>query len=218
MSYLTDLATRRYSTKVFDASKTISQEKIDELKVFLQLTPSAINLQPWHFMIAASRESKNRIAQSAIGDNVYNVPKLKDASHVFVLCSRSNIDESYLTALTEQEKLDGRFPNLETEQMVHAMRSRAVAMHQEMNNLDRWVDGQIYIALGNLLVGANLLEIDACTIGGFDRKELDRLLGLSEKGLRPVMLVALGYRAKDDFNAATPKSRFTAENIFSELD
>jgi hypothetical protein len=37
---------KRYSTKNYNADKTIPQEKIEHLKEILSLTPSSINIQP----------------------------------------------------------------------------------------------------------------------------------------------------------------------------
>ena len=62
-----------------------------------------------------------------------------------------------------------------------------------------------------------LQEIDATPIEGFDPKILNEELGLRENGLTSVVLVALGYRSEEDFNAKLAKSRLPAEEIFSEL-
>lgn len=46
---------------------------------------------------------------------------------------------------------------------------------------------------------------------------LDQEFGLAEKGYRAVAVVALGYRAEDDFNAKLPKSRLENEVIFTKV-
>ena len=52
---------------------------------------------------------------------------------------------------------------------------------------------------------------------GFDAQLLDAELGLAERGLTSTVLVALGYRSGDDFNAKLPKSRLTEAALFTEL-
>ena len=52
---------------------------------------------------------------------------------------------------------------------------------------------------------------------GFDAKILDEQLGLSEKGLKPIAIVPMGYRASDDFNATLPKSRLDSDEIFTTI-
>ncbi len=39
----------RYATQEYNTSKTISKEKIEQLKQSMQLCPSGINSQPWKF-------------------------------------------------------------------------------------------------------------------------------------------------------------------------
>ena len=42
-------------------------------------------------------------------------------------------------------------------------------------------------------------------------------LQLAEQGLIPSVLLTLGYRSENDFNAKLPKSRIAAEDIFTKL-
>ena len=91
-------------------------------------------------------------------------------------------------------------------------------MHRnELNDTQQWMEKQVYLALGALLVSAAALEIDATPIEGFDRGILDEALGLQKQGLRSVVLAALGYRSEDDFNASLPKSRLPVDEILTHL-
>jgi nitroreductase/dihydropteridine reductase len=91
-----------------------------------------------------------------------------------------------------------------------------VNLHRnELHDTQQWMEKLVYIALGTLLLGAAALEIDATPIEGYDHVTLDEALGLRERGLKSVVMAALGYRSADDFNAALPKSRLPAEEIFT---
>jgi nitroreductase/dihydropteridine reductase len=91
-------------------------------------------------------------------------------------------------------------------------------MHQnELHDTQHWMEKQVYLALGTLLLGAAVLEIDATPIEGFDRVILDNALGLPERGLNSVVLAALGYHSNEDFNAALPKSRLPDNEILTLL-
>ena len=46
---------------------------------------------------------------------------------------------------------------------------------------------------------------------------LDAALGLRDKGLRSVVMVALGYSGEDDFNARLPKSRLSETLLFTDI-
>lgn len=52
---------------------------------------------------------------------------------------------------------------------------------------------------------------------GFDQAALDKALGLSEKGLSSTVVVALGYRSEDDFNAKLPKSRLATDQVITHI-
>ncbi len=81
--------------------------------------------------------------------------------------------------------------------------------------LNVWAANQVYIALGGLLLAAADMGIDTLTMEGYNAEILTEVLKLKEKGLVPVVLVALGYHTDDDYNAQLPKSRFELENIFT---
>jgi nitroreductase/dihydropteridine reductase len=71
--------------------------------------------------------------------------------------------------------------------------------------------------LGSLLLGVSILGIDAVPIEGFDAKELDEEFALRGRGYTSLVIVPLGVRSDDDFNAALPKSRLPEAQLFSEF-
>ena len=66
-------------------------------------------------------------------------------------------------------------------------------------------------------MAAGIEGIDATPIGGFDEQIISEELGLVEKGQIPSVLLALGYRSEQDFNAKLPKSRLNKDDIFTVL-
>ena len=211
-------AQRRYTTKAFDPNRRIPDETIAALRTLLRNTPSSVNSQPWHFVLAGSEAGKAQIALGMHGSYAYNEPKVRHASHVLVMCARQSLDDAHLGALTEQEDRDGRFANAEAKATQDKMRRFYADIHEsKLNDATLWMDKQVYIALGALLLGAGALEVDACPMEGFDAVALDEALGLPAKGLRSVLVVALGYRSDADFNARLPKSRLTEAALFTEL-
>jgi nitroreductase/dihydropteridine reductase len=137
---------------------------------------------------------------------------------VVVLCARTELDDAHLERVLEQEEKDGRFPTPEAKAAQQKGRGFYVNMHRnELQDTQQWMEKQVYIALGTLLLGAATLEIDATPIEGFDSAVLDETLDLPEQGLKSVVLVALGYRSEDDFNAELPKSRLPANELFTSL-
>ncbi len=140
------------------------------------------------------------------------------ASDIVVLCARTSMDEDYLQHILEKEDQDGRFANEEIKNGMHGGRSAFVNFHKnDYNDLQYWMDKQVYLNMGSLLLGSAVLGIDAVPMEGFDVKVLNEELGLTEKGLTAVALVPLGYKANDDFNAQLPKSRLSEEEVFTTI-
>jgi nitroreductase/dihydropteridine reductase len=215
---LTRIATTRHTCKAFDPTRTIAPADLAALRAVLRYAPSSINSQPWHFLIAGSDAAKARLTVATEGNFAYNTAKLRNCSHALVLCVRRELDDAHVAAILEQEDRDGRFPTPQARSNQNNSRNFYVNLHRnELRDSDAWMQRQVYIALGMLLQGAALLGIDACPIEGFDSAKLDAELQLAKRNLTAVVLVALGYRSADDFNAKMPKSRLTEMRMFTEI-
>ncbi|MCC6202613.1 MAG: oxygen-insensitive NAD(P)H nitroreductase [Gammaproteobacteria bacterium] len=215
---LTRIATTRHTCKAFDPTRKIAAADLAALRTVLRYAPSSINSQPWHFVIAESDAAKVRLTGATEGNFAYNTPKLRHCSHALVLCVKRDFDAAHIAAILEQEDRDGRFPTPEAKANQNNSRNYYVTLHRdELRDSAAWMQRQLYIALGMLLQGAAVLGIDACPIEGFDSEKLDTELNLAEKNLTAVVLVALGYRSADDFNAKLPKSRLAAGDLFTVL-
>ncbi len=213
---LDDAVVARHTVKAFEPGKTLPQDLIDTLLNVLHNSPSSVNSQPWHFVVASTPEGREAIAKSTTGAFVYNEPKVLNASHVIALCMRTDITEQHLQNVLAQENSQGRFVADGAQAGQDKSRRSYVDMHRyESRDVPQWMEKQVYLALGGLLLGAAMLGIDATPMEGFDQRELDLSLGLREKGLTSVVLVSLGYRSEKDFNAALPKSRLPREDVFT---
>ncbi|MEP5133634.1 nitroreductase family protein, partial [Nonlabens ulvanivorans] len=62
---LKEILNWRYTTKEYDVTKKISESDMSEVKNLLRMSPSSVNLQPWHFIIAKTEEGKTRMAKGA---------------------------------------------------------------------------------------------------------------------------------------------------------
>ncbi|MEY0268803.1 oxygen-insensitive NAD(P)H nitroreductase [Morganella morganii] len=215
---ITQAVMQRYSTKSFDPAKKISDEVMNSIKTLLRYSPSSVNIQPWYFIIAASEEGKNRIAASTRPGFEFNTAKITDASHVVLLCAKTDVDEAYMNSVLEQEDKDGRYATPEHKAMNNGGRTFFVNLHKEtLGDLPHWAAKQVFLNMGTLLLGASALGVDAVPMEGIDFDTLDTEFGLSAKGLAPVAVVSLGYRKEDDFNAALPKSRLPEAQIMTVI-
>lgn len=211
-------AQNRHSTKAFDPTRKIDESTFEKVRELLRLSPSSVNSQPWHFVIASSDEGKQKIANATPGMYSSNGPKILNASHVIVFCSRVELSQAHQENILAQEESDGRF----TEESIKALQKKVRAFYSDKHRFDlkdsqHWMEKQVYLAFGTLLLGASAMGIDCCPIEGFDSGILDEQLDLREQGLSSVVIAALGYRSDEDFNASLPKSRLSADAIFTEI-
>ena len=206
----------RYTTKAFDASKKISVENVENIKALLQMSPSSINSQPWHFILANSEEGKKRLAKGTAGFFSFNEPKVLNASHVVLFCAKTEISDDFLQHVTDQEDVDGRFAKEEFKTSNFGAKQLFTHIHKyDLKDAQHWMEKQVYLNIGNFLLGVAALGIDAVPMEGIDVKALDEEFGLREKGYTAVVMVGLGYRSENDFNAKLPKSRLSEEEIFT---
>lgn len=209
----------RHTCKAYDPARKIPDNQVEQIKTLLRYSPSSVNSQPWHFVIASSAEGKERIAKSAQqGPYSANAAKIMNASHVVVFCARTAMEHAHIARLLAQEEADGRFPTEEGKETQNRGRNYYVNLHHnDLKDTQHWMEKQVYLALGTLLLGAAAMEIDATPIEGFDSRILNEELKLRDKGMTSVVLAALGYRSRDDFNAKLPKSRLPLDEVISEL-
>ncbi|MFI3215006.1 MAG: nitroreductase family protein [Eubacteriales bacterium] len=91
-------------------------------------------------------------------------------------------------------------------------------MHKyDYKDFQHWADKQVYLNLGNFLLGVAALGLDAIAMEGLDLKVLDEEFGLREKEFTSSIVVAVGYHKESDFNKDLPKSRLSKEEIIERI-
>ncbi|EAA0502516.1 oxygen-insensitive NAD(P)H nitroreductase [Salmonella enterica subsp. enterica serovar Orion] len=215
---IVSVALQRYSTKAFDPSKKLTAEEADKIKTLLQYSPSSTNSQPWHFIVASTEEGKARVAKSAAGNYTFNEHKMLDASHVVVFCAKTAMDDAWLERVVDQEDADGRFATPEAKAANDKGRRFFADMHRvSLKDDHQWMAKQVYLNVGNFLLGVAAMGLDAVPIEGFDAEVLDAEFGLKEKGYTSLVVVPVGHHSVEDFNAGLPKSRLPLETTLTEV-
>lgn len=215
---IVSVALQRYSTKAFDPSKKLTAEEADKIKTLLQYSPSSTNSQPWHFIVASTEEGKARVAKSAPGNYTFNERKMLDASHVVVFCAKTAMDDAWLERVVDQEDADGRFATPEAKAANDKGRRFFADMHRvSLKDDHQWMAKQVYLNVGNFLLGVAAMGLDAVPIEGFDAEVLDAEFGLKEKGYTSLVVVPVGHHSVEDFNAGLPKSRLPLETTLTEV-
>lgn len=211
-----DIAKSRKTCKVYDASRHLTAQQIEDIKTLLQYSPSSVNVQPWHFFLIGSAAGKEKILP---GFMEFNRPKVLDSTLTVIFTVRNTLGDAHVELITEQEDTDQRFLDEAGKAGVAAGRKKFIDLNSnDQKDLDKWNEKQAYIALGTLLLGVAAMGIDATPIEGILPEELDKILDLPSKDLHSIVAVTIGYSSEaDDYNAKLPKSRLPEEEIFTTL-
>ena len=199
----------RYATKRMNGNK-IPLKSLDTIKESIRLSPSSVGLQPFKIFIIESEELKKKISSPA-----FNQPQIMESSHVLVF--------SVWNSLTDKEASDylsfvqsERGVTLESLSTLENYLNNIKKMSQE--DFYNWSSKQAYIALSSAMIAAAELKIDSTPMEGFNKEELDKALGLPEKNLKSVVLLALGYRdEQNDWLLKMKKVRRKESDLFVQL-
>jgi len=200
----------RYATKKFDANTTISQEKLTILKEAFNLTATSYGLQPVKLVII-----KNKALQEQLVAPSMNQSQVAQASHVLVFCVETKIDTAYIEDYFNRIKAIRNTPD----DVLNPFRNFLIEDFKTKSEADikTWAVKQAYLAMGNLLTVCAVEDIDACPMEGFSPKDYDEILNLEAKGLQSVLVLPIGYRAKDDMFADFKKVRKETNEIIFEM-
>ena len=197
----------RYACKVFDSSRKIPAETWTQLEQSLVLTPSSFGLQPWKFLIIQDQELREKLVPHA-----WNQRQIADCSHLVVMTVPKVMNEDHLDAnIARMVEVRGG-----TADALAGFRKMVVGFRNGMEakgGLETWAKLQSYIALGQFMLAAALLEVDTCPMEGFIPAKFDEVLGLESSSYTTAVLCPAGYRSADDRYAGLPKVRFEAKDV-----
>ncbi len=202
----------RYATKRMTGKK-LPEQDLQTILDAIRLSASSYGLQPYNVLVIENEAVKKQLQPMAYGQ-----AQIVESSHVLVFCAWNSVDEAkvdeYLQAYSETTSMP--LEKILAFGVKDRMMQAIVGMPQ--NEQYHWAAKQAFIALGTGIIAAASLEIDATPMEGFIAAKVDELLGLQEKNLRSVVLLALGYRdAANDFMVKTPKHRWLAEKLFTKI-
>ena len=194
----------RHATKRFDSDKKISESEFNTILEAGRLSPSSLGLEPWKFIVVQNSEIRNKLKEISWGAK----GQLETASHFVILLARKNVTSKspfvqHMIRDIKQYSEDSipateeKFDNFQT----------SFHINDSAQTLLEWAKKQTYIALGNMMTSAALLNIDSCPMEGFDLDAVTQFLSdegwMDEAHFAPSVMVAFGYRE----NAAKEKVR-----------
>jgi nitroreductase len=189
MSTLLDKMQWRYAAKKMDATKAVSQDKVNRIIEAARLAPTSSGLQPFEVIVVTNKDIRVQI--QAVANNQAQVT---EGSHLLVFAAwdtytADRINHHFDLTNTERGGTNEGWENYR-QMLLKSYPSRDAQVNFEH------AARQAYIGLGASLIAAAFEEVDSTPMEGFVPKSVDDILDLGAKGLRSVALLPLGYRAK----------------------
>lgn len=191
---------RRRSVRRF-APDPVPDEILLTLLEAAHQAPSAMNLQPWEFVVVRSPETKEALARATTGHNV-DVVRTAGAS---VVCLGSLRQADALAALIEEQIRTGT---------ATPYRQAAVRRLREDQPYRREIVlTNTYIAVAQLLLAAQKFGLATLWMTGFDGEKVKAAVGVPAEAYLFAGVVAVG-RAAEGLELP-PRSRRPLEEIYS---
>jgi nitroreductase/dihydropteridine reductase len=192
---------RRYATKMYDKTKKIDDETIEQLKQILHLSPSSINSQPWQFTFVRDEKMKTKLAKASFT----NEGKIVDADTLVVFSAINQIE------LFEQQ-INEHLPQRAIDYF------NRVVKPQGDTAIKNWFQKQVYLSLGVFLSACATMGLDATPMEGIDCKGYDNLIN-PDGHYTTLFSVSVGYRnPEDSFQPAIrPKERIVIDQIIKSI-
>ncbi|MGO4911769.1 NAD(P)H-dependent oxidoreductase [Leeuwenhoekiella sp. W20_SRS_FM14] len=200
----------RYATKKFNATRIVTEEKINILTEAFNLTATSYGLQPLKLVVISDKELQGRLLTASM-----NQRQVADASHLLVICIEKTVKAPFVTGYFDRVKELRNTPDLILKPFREMLENK-FDTQPEAETRD-WAVRQAYLALGNLLTVCAIEQIDCCPMEGFEPQKYDEILNLENYDLSSVLVMPVGYRAEDDMFADFKKVRRPQEETIIKL-
>lgn len=176
----------RYACKEFNGAKILQED----LEVILQaglLAPSSFGLEHTRLLVVQDTEVKKALQEAS-----FNQKQITTSSEVVVfvgLMSALRTPSNYIDTMIRRKT--GK-----DEAQYQAYKK---AIESKINSLSdveliRWSLKQSYLMAQAMMDAAAFLGIDSCPMEGFDKKAVERILGIDSFREQVSLIVPFGYR------------------------
>lgn len=196
----------RYATKKF-SNKKIANDDLVKIIEAINLSASSIGMQTYRLFVI-----DNQVLKEELGEGSFN-SQIAESSHLLVFAAFDSINQDTINNYIEFVAKERKTPVEDLIDFKKTISDYLLSRTDDENFI--WSAKQAYIGLGTALIAAATLKIDSTPMEGFDADKFDELLGLKEKKLKSVVILALGYRDEEnDYLANLKKVRLPIE-VFS---
>lgn len=202
----------RYATKKMDSTKSVPQEKVEQILEAIRLSASSSGLQPYEVLVITSKAIREKIKAIA-----WDQTQIVDSSHLLIFAAWDNYTADRINQSFDMTEKLRNFKSEAGDIYRQKLLSGYTARDAETNY--NHAAKQAYIGLGTALIAAAYEQVDSTPMEGFDAAALDEILDLKAKGLRSVVMLPLGYRkADEDWLVNLKKVRRPQESFITWID
>jgi len=207
---LIDALKWRYATKKMNG-QAVPQEKVDYILEAAHLAPSSSGLQPYKVFVVTNKELKEKLRAVS-----FDQSQVTDASHVLIWAAWDGYSLEKISAVFNKTIAERGIPANAMDEYKERLWGKYEPLGQEWHA--NHAAKQAYISFGVAIVAAAEQQVDATPMEGFIPAEVDKLLGLSELGLKSVVVLPLGYRDEaNDWLVNLKKVRTAKDEFITEI-
>lgn len=192
----------RKSVKVYDETVTIDHEEMLEMLNKAISAPSAVNLQPWRFVVVESEAAKAKL-RPLVRFNTKQV----DTASAIILIFADIYPQEYTEAIYDRAVAEGKMPQDVRDYQVPIIKSMynalSAATMREVVKMDA------SLAAMQLMLVARSHGYETNPMSGFDPEEMVATFDLYPDRYIPVLMVSIGKAKEPGFDSV----RIEAEKI-----
>ncbi|MDD2358012.1 MAG: NAD(P)H-dependent oxidoreductase [Thiovulaceae bacterium] len=181
----------RHACKIFDESKKISDEDIRFILETGRKSPSSFGMEAWKFLVITNEALKAKLRPAC-----WNQVQVTSCSHLVVILAgiesvkveSGEVEKRFARREMPKEKLDF-YIKLYADHLKETLSSD--------ENIYAWTAKQSAIAVANMMTAAASIGIDSCAIEGYDKKQVEEILGLDTSKYQLAMVLPFGYRLNE---------------------
>ncbi len=190
------------SVKVYDETVTIDHEEMLEMLNKAISAPSAVNLQPWRFVVVESEAAKAKL-RPLVRFNTKQV----DTASAIILIFADIYPQEYTEAIYDRAVAEGKMPQDVRDYQVPIIKSMynalSAATMREVVKMDA------SLAAMQLMLVARSHGYETNPMSGFDPEEMAATFDLYPDRYIPVLMVSIGKAKEPGFDSV----RIEAEKI-----
>lgn len=197
-----EIVLERRSVKAYDPEVKINREEMSEILAEASRAPSAINMQPWRFLVIDSAEGKEKLAPLA---SFNQTQALTSSAVIAVFYDANNIE--YMEEIFGKSVELGYMPREVMDMQLQQVKPYYAAMSASELRDVNLIDSSL-ISMQLMLV-ARAHGYDTNPMAGYEKDKIAEAFGLDKDRFQPVMLISIGKAAKEGY----PSYRLPVETI-----